>query len=46
MKITIYFIMEKKKKTWHLYKMEYYSVIKSNEIELLVVRCMDLEPVI
>ena len=37
---------QKKKKTWHLYTREYYSDIKSNEIELLIVRCMDLEPVI
>ena len=30
------------KKMWHIYTMEYYSVIKRNEIELLVVRWMDL----
>ena len=29
-------------KLWHVYKMEYYSDIKRNEIELFVVR-MDLE---
>ena len=29
-----------------LYTMEYYSVIKRNEIELFVVRWMDLESVI
>ena len=34
------------KKTWHIYTMEYYSVIKRNEIELSVVRWMDLESVI
>ena len=34
------------KKTWHLYIMEYYSVIKGNKIELFVVRWMDLESVI
>ena len=34
------------KKTWHIYTMEYYSVIKRNEIELFVVRWMDLECVI
>ena len=28
------------------YKMEYYSAIKRNEIELFVVRWMDLESVI
>ena len=30
------------KKMWHIYTMEYYSAIKRNEIELLVVRLMDL----
>ena len=34
------------KKTWHIYTMEYYSVTKRNEIELFVVRWMDLETVI
>ena len=34
------------KKMWHIYTMEYYSAIKSNETELFVVRCMDLESVI
>ena len=31
---------------WHVYTMEYYSVIKRNETELFVVRWMDLESVI
>ena len=31
---------------WHIYTMEYYSAIKRNEIELLVMRWMDLESVI
>ena len=31
---------------WHIYAMEYYSAIKRNEIELSVVRWMDLESVI
>ena len=31
---------------WHIYTMEYYSAIKRNKIELLVVRWMDLESVI
>ena len=31
---------------WHMYTMEYYSAIKRNKIELLVVRWMDLESVI
>ena len=34
------------KKMWHIYSMEYYSAIKRNEIELFVVRWMDLESVI
>ena len=34
------------KKMWHTYTMEYYSGIKRNEIELFVVRWMDLESVI
>ena len=34
------------KKMWHIYPMEYYSAIKRNEIELFVVRWMDLESVI
>ena len=31
---------------WHTYTIEYYSAIKGNEIELFVVRWMDLESVI
>ena len=34
------------KKMWHIYTMEYYSAIKRKEIELSVVRWMDLESVI
>ena len=34
------------KKMWHIYTMEYYSDIKRNKTELLVVRWMDLESVI
>ena len=30
---------------WHIYTMEYYSAIKRNEVELFVVRWMDLETV-
>ena len=26
------------KKMWHIYKVEYYSIIKRNKIELFVVR--------
>ena len=33
-------------KMWHVYTMEYYPVIKRNEIELFVVRWLDLETVI
>ena len=34
------------KKMWHIYTIEYYSAIKRNEIELFVMRWMDLESVI
>ena len=34
------------KKVWDIYTMQYYSAIKRNEIELSVVRWMDLESVI
>ena len=34
------------KKMWHIYTREYYSAIKRNEIELVVMRWMDLETVI
>ena len=34
------------KTMWYIYTMEYYSAIKKNEIELFVVRWMDLEYVI
>ena len=34
------------KEMWHIYTMEYYSAIKGNEIELFLVRWMDLESVI
>ena len=33
-------------KMWYIYAMEYYSAIKRNEIELFVVRWMELESVI
>ena len=33
------------KKMWHIYTMEYYSAIKRNEIELFVVRWINLESV-
>ena len=31
------------KKMWHTYTIEYYSAIKRNEIELFVVRWMDID---
>ena len=34
------------KNLWYIYTMECYSAIKRNEIELFVVRWMDLESVI
>ena len=34
------------KKMWYIYTMEYYSAIKRNEIELFVVRWVDLKTVI
>ena len=34
------------KKMWYIYTMEYYSAIKRNEMELFVVRWMELESVI
>ena len=34
------------KKMRHIYTMEYYSAIRRNKIELLVVRWMDLESVV
>ena len=34
------------KKMWHTYTIKYYSAIKRNEIELFVVRRIDLESVI
>ena len=37
---------ERIKKMWHIYTMEYYSVIKRNEFELFIMRWMDLETVI
>ena len=34
------------KKMWYIHTMEYYSAIKRNEMELFVVKWMDLESVI
>ena len=34
------------KKLWYIYTMEYYSVIKRNAFELVLMRWMSLEPII
>ena len=34
------------KKMWHIYTMEYYSAIKRNEMEVFVMRWMELESVL
>ena len=34
------------KKMWYIYTMEYYSAIKKSEFELVLVRWMNLGPVI
>ena len=34
------------KKLWYIYKMEYYSIIKRNTFESVLMRWMDLEPII
>ena len=34
------------KKMWHIYTMDYYSAIKRNEMEVFVMRWMELETVI
>ena len=34
------------KKLWYIYTMEYYSAIKRNAFESIVVRWMNLEPII
>ena len=34
------------KKMWHMYTMEYYSAIRRNEMEVFVMRWMELESVI
>ena len=34
------------KKMWYIYTMEYYSAIKRNEMEVFVMRWMELESVI
>ena len=34
------------KKTWHIYTVEYYSAIKRNTFESVLMRWMNLEPII
>ena len=34
------------RKLWHIYKMEYYSAIKGNTFESVLMRQMNLEPII
>ena len=34
------------KKMWYIYTVDYYSAIKKNEFELVLVRWMNLEPLI
>ena len=34
------------KKLWHIYTMEYYSAIKRNTFESVLIRWVDLEPII
>ena len=34
------------KKVWYIYTMEYYSVIKKNKCESVLMRWMKLEPII
>ena len=34
------------RKLWYIYTMEYYSAIKNNTLESVLMRCMKLEPII
>ena len=34
------------RKLWYIYTMEYYSVVKSNTLESVLMRWMNLEPII
>ena len=34
------------RKPWYIYTMEYYSAIKKNTFESVLMRCMKLEPII
>ena len=37
---------ERIRKLWYIYKMEYYSAIKRNTLESVLMRWMNLEPII
>ena len=34
------------RKLWYIYTMEYYSAIKKNTFESVLIRCIKLEPII
>jgi len=34
------------RKLWYIYTMEYYSAIKRNAFESVLMRCMNLEPIV
>ena len=34
------------RKLWYIYTIEYYSTIKKNAFESILIRCMKLEPII
>ena len=40
------FTDERKKRLWYIYTMEYYSAIKKNTFESVLMRWMKLEPII
>ena len=42
----IYYMNEWIKKLWYMYVMEYYSAIKRNTFESVLMRWMNLEPII
>ena len=37
---------KKERKLWYIYRMEYYSAIKNNTLESVLMRWMKLEPII
>ena len=38
--------MDKKTELWYIYTMEYYSAVKKNAFESVLIRWMKLEPII